>query len=242
MNSSWIFWNKEVSYLSVFSFLIFITIFYFFKKVLKILNLYNQLFLSILLFGIGITSFVIDLVWIEGESMEPNIKNHSIGIVNKISYGINIPNFVFPLGEMGYQKICPKWLCKISNLKKNDIIVFDFPDPVLKKRKWIKRIAAQEGDSYEFKNSALWINEAIFLKDIEFLPEEHNTFIFELPKELNKYSEVYQYYFLNGIGKKGIVPMDGFLMIGDYTQKSRDSRIFGFLPKERVIGKLVYVF
>ncbi len=240
INSFWIFWNLDVMILSTISLIIFICLFYVIRKTLEILNLYNKLFLSILLTAFVFRSFVLDFVWIRGESMEPAIKNHSIAIVDKISYGINLPDFVFPFGELGYRKICLK--CKIQNLKKNDIIIFDLPDPVLKKRKWIKRIVAQEGDVYEFKDSFLWINGVVFWMHIDFLPEEHSTFIFELPRELKKYSENNQYYFLNGIGKKGMVPKDSFLVIGDNTKKSRDSRVFGFIPKDRVLGKLLYVF
>ncbi|MFN3604152.1 MAG: signal peptidase I [Leptonema sp. (in: bacteria)] len=221
--------------------IIFILGIYLLKKILLLFNIYNIFIILFLLIFFIIRYTILDIVWIQGESMKPTIKDSSFAIINKIFYGVEIPYFVFPFGKIGYKKICIEPICKLNELKKNDIVVFDFPDPILKKRKWIKRIVAVGGDFYEFKDSGLWINNELYLKNIDFLPEVHNTFIFELPQELNKYNEI-KFYFLNGTGRKGIVPKDSYLVLGDNTAMSRDSRIFGFIPKERISGKLIHVF
>lgn len=238
------FWNIEIYSLYLSGILLYILIFYTIKYILIFFKLYNNFILSLLLLFFLIKYFFIDLIFIQGESMEPTIRNPSIGIVNKFSYGIEIPYFVFPFGNVGYKKICPPYYCKINNLKNSDIVVFDFPDPVLKKRKWIKRIVGLPGDKYEFKNSQLFINnkKSLLYNSIEFLPENHNTFIFELPKELRTYPKEIQYFFLYGIGIEGIVLENSILVLGDNTKTSRDSRIFGFIPKNRILGKLIYVF
>lgn len=244
INNFFYFWDKEIYTLYLSGILLFILIFYILKKILILFNLYNKVFLFILLLIFSIKYFFIDIILIKGESMEPTIKNYSIGIINKFSYGTEIPYFVFPFGIVGYKKICPKYYCKINNLKNGDIVVFDFPDPILKKRKWVKRIAALSNDKYEFKDSQLFINnkKSLFYDSIEFLPEKHNTNIFELPTELRTYSKDIQYSFLYGIGKNGIVLENCILVLGDNTKLSRDSRIFGFIPKNRILGKLIYAF
>ncbi len=187
--------------------------------------------------------FIMDIQIVNGKSMEPTIKNGSLVIIDRIHYGIPIPSIFRYMFSLPY-KFCIKRNCYKENLSYFDIIVFDFPDPVLKNRRWIKRIIAKENDIFLFKDHQLFVNgkPVNFYKEIDYLPYEHSTLIFSLHNELKYYSPALQYYFLNGIGRNGVVPKNSYLVIGDNAKESRDSRIYGFIPDDRIIGKVIYVF
>lgn len=175
--------------------------------------------------------------------MEPTLREFSFIVVDKFFYNWNLSYFLFFFTGKSQLKL-PFFNHAVENLQVGDLVVFDFPDPITKNRTWIKRLIAKENDTYAFKDKKLYINEKIFpiYQQIDFLPEAHSTPIFELPPELKSYPPHIQYYFTSGIRKSGIVPKDTFLLLGDNHTFSRDSRIFGFIPKDRIIGRVIYVF
>lgn len=238
------FWYLKKIELLFFSSLIFTTITIFLFFFLKISRLYSYKVLFSIFIMLLIKIFIIDIQIVKGDSMMPSIKNRQIVIIDKFHYGWNLSYFVYPFRTTGYKKVCIESICKINSLQRYDIVIFDFPDPVTKKRLWIKRIIGFPLEEYEFKNHFIYINhnKIDIFNDIEFVPEYHATPIFDLPEELKEYDAHYQYYFMNGTGIKGIIPEDAFLLLGDNTIKSRDSRIYGFIPKDRIYGKVIYVF
>ncbi len=239
-----IFWYLKKIELLFLSSLIFITITIFLFFFLKITRLYSYKVLFSIFILLLIKIFIIDIQIVKGDSMMPSIKNRQIVIIDKFHYGWNLSYFVYPFRSTRYKKICLESICKLNSLQRYDIIIFDFPDPVTKKRLWIKRIIGFPLEEYEFKNHFLYINhnKIDIFNNIEFMPEYHATPIFDLPEELKEYDAHYQYYFMNGTGIKGIIPENTLLLLGDNTTKSRDSRIYGFIPLERIYGKVIYVF
>ncbi len=239
-----LFWYLKIRELLFFSSLLFFTIALCFFIFLKLIKLYSLKVLIILFFLLLVKIFFIDIQIVKGQSMMPFLKEGQIVFIDKFHYGWNIPYFIYPFGKIGYKKICIKFICKIHSLQRYDIIIFDFPDPVTKNRLWIKRIIGFPLEEFEFKNHGIYINnhQIAIYDSIEYLPEYHSTPIFELPEELKDYEPHNQYYFLNGIGKKGIIPENTLLLLGDNSTLSRDSRIYGFIPIERIYGKVIYVF
>ena len=237
-------WYFDSLWLFYISWVIFLVALFVIKILLEYLKLYNLYFLTLLWFLLTIKTFFFDIKQIKGRSMEPALKEGAWVLVDKIHYGIQLPSYLFPIGYIKKYKYCIELICKFNDLKRYDIVVFDFPDPVLKKRIWIKRIIAFEEEKFEFKEKSLYINQnkIDFYSSIDFLPEYHPSPIFQLPEELNVYPETLQYFFLYGIGKYGVVPKNTFLVLGDNTYESRDSRIYGFIPKDRIIGKVIYAF
>ncbi|GIX43420.1 MAG: hypothetical protein KatS3mg129_3153 [Leptospiraceae bacterium] len=240
----YIIWYVSYQWLSAISIVLFLVIYALLKKILQFGKIYHISFISLMLFILIIKTFIFDIKKISGISMKPSLKDGQWVLIDKLHYGINIPYFLFPFGTIGYKKICLKEICYLQKLKRFDIVIFDFPDPVIKERIWIKRIIGLENEEYEFKDNALYINrkKLDFYSHIDFLTEYHSTPIFILPEELKIYPSIYQFFFLNGTGEKGIIPDGSYLLIGDNTKFSRDSRIYGFIPKDRIIGKVIYAF
>ena len=101
--------------------------------------------------------------------------------------------------------------------KRGDIIVFIFPeDP---KRDFIKRLIALPGETVEIRNGSIYINGQMVadppIKDI-------------------------MYYNRGRYGEEGVktqVPDGHVFVLGDNSGSSHDSRYWGFVPMENIIGR-----
>lgn len=105
-----------------------------------------------------------------------------------------------------------------------DIIVFQAPD---EDARYVKRVIGLPGDEIVYKDDTLYINgkkykEPYLKKYKEQLP---------LPS-----SKLTGDFTLKEITGKTRVPKDKLFVLGDNRQVSKDSRYFGFIPKDSVIG------
>jgi signal peptidase I len=164
-----------------------------------------------------IRSFVGEPRWIPSSSMEPGLQIGDNLIVEKISY-------------------------RFSQPKRGDIIVFYPPDNVqeldptvwgkftrmigffTKNEAFIKRIIGTPGDTiHVVPNRGVYINGDLL-------------------------DEPYQKEVFSGICKSDMicgpytVPTNTYFMMGDNRNNSTDSRYWGVLPKERIVGKAVFRF
>ena len=121
-----------------------------------------------------IRTFSFEAYTIPTSSMEKSMMVGDFLFVSKMSYGTRIPmtQFTLPLlhdtvpvlGIPAYVKgpELPYWrLPKISDIKNNDIVVFNYPmvdAPVDKKTNYIKRCIAIAGDSLEIKHGSVYVN------------------------------------------------------------------------------------
>lgn len=130
--------------------------------------------------------------------------------------------FVIPSASMeptlteGDMIAANKIVYRFSEPKRGDIIVFKYPlDP---KRDFVKRLIGLPGEKLQIKNSTLYINDKV-------TPEPY------LPKslEFQDYGPV-------------TVPKDKFFMMGDNRNDSLDSRSWGEMPRENIIGKASFIY
>ena len=111
----------------------------------------------------------------------------------------------------------------IREPRRGDVIVFVYPQD--KKKDFIKRVIAKGGETVEISKGNIKING----KPIKS------------PPELLK-----RYYYNRGFygqeGKVLKVPMDSYFVLGDNSDSSRDSRYWGFVPRENVIGRAIFIW
>ncbi|PLR84408.1 signal peptidase I [Bacillus canaveralius] len=116
---------------------------------------------------------------------------------------------------------------KISHIDHFDNIVFNAPDA---NEKYIKRVIGLPGDTIEVKDDVLYINETAVSEP--YLEKAKQTM---LPNQ--KLTEDFTLQEYTGKTK---VPKGYLFVMGDNRSVSKDSRRFGFISYESVIGEVKF--
>lgn len=190
--------------------------------------------LTIMVFFIRTT--VVEAYRIPSSSMEDTLLIGDFLMVNKFLYGIRTPDWIgIPFTEIGFD-VPHTRLPALKQPKRGDIIVFKYPrDP---SQNYIKRCVALPGDTIEIRNKVLLINGEVF-KDS---PKAKYT-DWRICPEGVKQREIYP----PGAGNRDnygpiIVPEGHYFMMGDNRDNSSDSRYWGFLPNDAILGKATIIY
>lgn len=169
-------------------------------------------------------------------SMTPTILSGDRVFVNKLAYDLKVPYTTWHVTT---------W----SAPQRGDIVVFYSPEDGKRKR-LIKRVVGLPGDRIAMKNNRLSIN-GINLEYEAFHPKEsYNTSAEQQPQDL--------YYIEDLLGKKHTVmftpfrgsrssfesiaiPEGKYLMLGDNRDRSADSRFFGLVDRNLIVGRATAV-
>ncbi|RFU60758.1 signal peptidase I [Peribacillus glennii] len=118
---------------------------------------------------------------------------------------------------------------KLSKIQHFDIVVFDAPDS---DEKYIKRVIGMPGDTIKVKNDVLYINGKKFDEPYLKANKEKIPGNATLTEDftLKNYTGEYK------------VPAGKLFVMGDNRLYSNDSRIFGFIPMDSVIGEAKFQF
>lgn len=114
-------------------------------------------------------------------------------------------------------------LSKTSAIQRFDVIVFNAPDQ--DNKKYIKRVIGLPGDRIEMRDDVLYINGQAF--DESYLKENRDD---------NPFGK------LTGDISLQEVPKNSFFVMGDNRLYSKDSRHFGFISKDSIIGEVKFRF
>ncbi|EKE19727.1 MAG: hypothetical protein ACD_8C00119G0003 [uncultured bacterium] len=172
-----------------------------------------KVFFWALVIIVPIRVFLFQPFFVQGASMEPNFKDGDYLIINEFGYKMTniLDDFGFPhLFTIG----------SFKDFNRNDVAVFRYPrDP---KQFFIKRIIGLPGEKVKIENGRVTIfNE----QNPEGLMLDEKSF---LPAGLITTSSV-----MTELGD------DEYFVLGDNRQFSHDSRAWGPLPKEDVVGKVL---
>ncbi|MFE8596492.1 signal peptidase I [Archangium violaceum] len=165
---------------------------------------------------VGRASFA-DHYHVPSGSMEPTlaIKDHLA--VDKRAYGLRIP-------------LTHTWLTE-SEPQRGDVVVFDSP---IDGKVMVKRLVGLPGDRIAFDGEALVLNGQRVAQEqtedgarLELLPGAKHAL----------HPEPYQ-----GPGMDEVViPPRHYLVLGDHRGNSADSRVWGLLPRENLLGRVAAV-
>ena len=142
----------------------------FFNKAIK----GSLLFLSVLSVSIGIKLFWFDIYKVPSSSMENTIFPKDVILIDKLSYGPNIPtspkdvpwiNLIFYLNQKWRESIDVKWLKNkrlsgFSQVKNGDIVLFTMPFD--NSFHIVKRCLAKGGDTLMIQNGNTYINGELY--------------------------------------------------------------------------------
>jgi signal peptidase I len=171
-----------------------------------------------------VRTFVVQAFKIPTGSMEPNLLIGDHLLVNKFVFAPTLTSL-------------ERTLLPIAPIRRGDIMVFKYPeDP---SRDFIKRVIGLPGDTIEMRNKKVYVNG-------KPLDEPYAHFI-DPPAEAAP-----------GAGASGApdveegdrrqgfalmtVPADKYFMMGDNRDNSEDSRWWGFLDRDHVKGKALFIY
>ncbi|PCK08276.1 MAG: signal peptidase I [Alteromonadaceae bacterium] len=193
---------------------------------------YSKSFFPVLLIVFVLRSFIIEPFQIPSESMVPTLEVGDFIAVNKSAYGVRLP-------------LVRTKVVNIADPQRGDVMVF-FPPH--ESRYFIKRVVGLPGDKVRYKDNTLYINDV----------EMKQTHVADEPAKNGSCLRVDGRYevvvedFDNGtvhemrkciskriIGREGLwfVPEGHYFMMGDNRDNSSDSREWGFVPEDRIVGK-----
>ncbi|MCU6433931.1 signal peptidase I [Undibacterium sp. Jales W-56] len=204
---------------------------------------YSGSFFPVIALVFFLRSFLYEPFKIPSSSMLPTLFVGDLILVNKFTYGIRLP-------------ILNKKIIEINNPQRGDVMVFKYPEnPAVD---YIKRVIGVPGDKIVYKNKRLSVNG----KDVsyealpDFLDEERLSYSKQFKENLTGV----QHSVLNdeqspafvrdphqfplrelctydNEGFSCTVPTGQYFMMGDNRDNSLDSRYWGFVPDQNIVGK-----
>jgi len=197
---------------------------------------YARSFFPVLLVVLALRSFVIEPFRIPSGSMIPTLLVGDFILVNKFAYGVRLP-------------VVHTKIFGTGSPKRGDVAVFRFPkDPQFD---YIKRVIGIPGDKieYELSSKTLRVNgEVAPISDIgpyidPFTDEVVNGAILRQEDLLGVSHEVLNSRsgFSPAVGAWE-VPEGHYFMMGDNRDRSNDSRFWGFVPEENLVGRAFFIW
>lgn len=179
---------------------------------------------------IPVKSSLADWNWVPTGSMNPTILEGDLIYVNKIAYDLRIPLTMHRLA---------KW----SDPKRGDIIICFSPDDGVR---LVKRVIGLPGDTIEMKNNTLSLNgesvgyTKIGWNDTKLLSGKRRVkcvlAIEDLDGVAHSVMSIPSIQAMRSFGPV-TVPQGSYFIMGDNRDSSRDSRYFGFVDRESIIGQ-----
>ena len=202
------------------------------QKKLPLITDYARSFFPILLIVFSARSFGFEPRRIPSGSLEPTLLVGDFVLVNKFTYGIRLP-------------VIHKKIFSIHNPKRGDIVVFR--EPPEENRDLIKRVIGIPGDHIIYKNKTLYINgKEISQAFVRYTTDQHDSSSSweVMQKQENLLGVSHGIYQIPQQGNDDFdvtVPEGKYFMMGDNRDDSADSRYWGFLPEQNIIGKATHV-
>lgn len=177
-----------------------------------------------------VRSFLVEPFQIPSGSMLPTLNIGDFILVNKYHYGLRLPVL--------NSKVVP-----MNDPKRGDVVVFRYPrDPSIN---YIKRVIGVPGDKIQYVDKTLYINgEEQDLTLMAQLPPSQPVQFLQREQLGNVSHEIYQDLQRPRIDGEVTVPEGQYFVMGDNRDNSNDSRVWGFVPDELLVGRAfaVWVF
>jgi signal peptidase I len=209
---------------------------------------YTASFFPVIVLVFLLRSFLYEPFRIPSGSMLPTLEIGDLILVNKYEYGVRLP-------------VINKKVIEVGSPQRGDVMVFRFP--LNPSQDYIKRVVGLPGDRVEYVNKQLTINGqpvpltktdpfydaerlAFYSQFVENLGEvDHRVIVQDqAPSGIaggypNTHPGACQY---SGTGIVCKVPPGHYFMMGDNRDNSEDSRFWGFVPEENIVGRAFFIW
>lgn len=190
---------------------------------------YARSFFPVLLIVFLLRSFLFEPFRIPSSSLKPTLLVGDFILVNKFNYGIRMP-------------ITHQNIYAIGEPKRGDIMVFRCPyNPSID---LIKRVIGLPGDHIKYINKTIYVNgkkaEQQFVINTTDRDDD-GTMVDVTEKQENLLGIQHHIYqrpdHPNDDMKEIVVPKGMYFVMGDNRDDSADSRYWGFVPDENIVGR-----
>ena len=179
---------------------------------------------------IPVKSSLADWNWVPTGSMNPTILEGDLIYVDKLAYDLRIPLTMHRIA---------KW----SDPERGDIVICFSPEDGVR---LVKRVIGLPGDTIDMKNNTLFLNgEPVGYTKIgrdykELLSGKRKVRCILAIEDLDGVTHsVMSIPSISAMRNFGpvTVPQGSYFVLGDNRDSSRDSRYFGFVDRESIVGK-----
>ena len=205
---------------------------------------YSRAFFPVLIAVLVLRAFLFEPFRIPSGSMMPTLLVGDFILVNKFTYGLRFP-------------VWHNRITEGNRPKHGDVIVFRYPQD--ETQDYIKRVIGLPGDHVRYYNRRLTIND----KPLEIETDHVYQGLGDLNKMQNangcdRIDAKCQVYIEEidqskhtimtnpntsfGVSGEIFVPEGHYFVMGDNRDHSNDSRVWGFVPEENLVGKAVRIW
>jgi len=209
---------------------------------------YTASFFPVILIVFVLRSFLFEPFRIPSGSMIPTLQIGDLILVNKYQYGIRLP-------------VINRKIIDLGSPQRGDVMVFRFPHNTT--QDYIKRVVGLPGDRVEYADRRLSINgqpvpeqplPRYFEEDrVQYYAQfaeklgnvEHRIILSEGPGVppmrafAHTHPQACQY---TAAGVSCTVPEGHYFVMGDNRDNSEDSRFWGFVPDENIVGRAFFIW
>jgi signal peptidase I len=180
----------------------------------------------LLLFG---TTTLVQAFVIPTGSMEDTLLIGDHLLVDKMAYA--------PPGPV------TKHLLPYEDIKRGDIIVFRYPIDI--KQTFVKRVIGVPGDHIRLENKRVFLNGHVLTEPYKYNKTEYiDSYRDNFPNfpNVSLYKPAQDMLVNNVQHGEVVVPSEHYFAMGDNRDSSLDSRYWGFVPRENIIGKPLIIY
>ena len=194
---------------------------------------YSRSLFPVILIVLILRSFLIEPFRIPSGSMMPTLLDGDFILVNKFTYGIRLP-------------VINKKIIDIGEPARGDVAVFRYPkDP---KVDYIKRVIGLPGDRVTYRNKKLYINgDPIQLEDFGVYDAKGTGITMAGAQVFEENLKDVKHNILID-NDRPVINMDytvgenEYFVMGDNRDNSNDSRFWGTVPEENLVGRAFMIW
>jgi signal peptidase I len=108
----------------------------------------------------------------------------------------------------------------LGEIKRGDTVVFWYPRDISKS--YIKRVIGVPGDRIRIVRGQVYVNDLAL----------HEDYVASSFRDLTTWQD----------GEDVAVPLNQYFVLGDHRNSSSDSRAWGWVPRDNIYGKAVFVY
>ncbi|KVA74269.1 S26 family signal peptidase [Burkholderia ubonensis] len=209
---------------------------------------YTASFFPVILAVFVVRSFIVEPFKIPSGSMVPTLLVGDFILVNKFDYGLRMP-------------VTNTKLTQGRPLERGDVVVFRYPKD--ESVDYIKRVIGLPGDTVAYQDKQLTINGKPVPETplADYFDEERQNYAKQFEESLGGRKNAilnnpavppfvmgaYDYPYRDNCtyNSRGVickVPAGHYFMMGDNRDNSADSRYWGFVPDQNIVGRAFFIW